>query len=695
MIFKREINWGGRLLSIETGKVANQATGSVTIRYGNTIVLCTVVADDKPSSENDFFPLTVNYIEKAYASGRIPGGFVKREGRPSDHEVLVSRLIDRPIRPLFHPDFRNETQIMCTVLSFDKENDADIISIIGASAALTISGLPFMGPIAAARIGYENGKFILNPKIGHVTDLDLAIAGTRNGVLMVESGANELSDATMLEALKFGHQAFQPVVDMIIDLAEEAAKDSWEVTSASSLEAKAAEEALLKEIVDDFTDDIEAAYDGHTKHERNESKKVVFQKILERYSEREDVTEELLAKKFHDACSLFIRNKLMTKGKRVDNRSPEDIRDISVEVSVLPMAHGSAIFNRGETQALAIATLGTAQDEQLVDSLSGEYRERFLLHYNFPPFCVGEIGRLGSPGRREIGHGKLAWRALGAVIPTKEQFAYSIRVVSEVLSCNGSSSMATVCGASLALMDAGVPLKNAVAGIAMGLIMDSENNGKYVILSDIMAEEDHLGDMDFKVAGTKDGITALQMDLKINGVSFDILEAAMKQAHKGRMHILKEMSKGLSTNRAELSENAPKMVTIAIPKDKIREVIGSGGKVIRDIIDQSGAKIDIDDDGNVTVSGPDSKSINIAMNMIKEICFDPEVGAVYQAKVVKIMDFGAFVRFYGTKEGLLHISTMSDERVEKVTDIMNEGDEVTVKFLGFDGKGRAKLTMRV
>lgn len=690
MICKKEINWGGRLLSIETGKVANQATGAVTIRYGDTIVLCTVVADDKPSTENDFFPLTVNYIEKAYASGRIPGGFVKREGRPSDHEVLVSRLIDRPIRPLFHPDFKNETQIICTVLSFDKKNDTDIISIIGASAALTISGLPFMGPIAAARIGYENNEFILNLEIGHTTDLDLAIAGTRDGVIMVESGANELSDEIMLEALKFGHQAFQPVIDMIIELAEEAAKDRWELPETSVEEDE--EDSLLSEIVSTFAKDIETAYDGHTKHERNEGKKLVFQKILTHFSEREDATEEILAKKFHDACSQFIRNKLITKGKRVDNRSPEDIRDISVEVAVLPMVHGSAIFNRGETQALAIATLGTAQDEQIVDSLAGEYRERFLLHYNFPPFCVGEIGRLGSPGRREIGHGKLAWRAISAVLPSREQFSYSMRVVSEVLSCNGSSSMATVCGASLALMDAGVPLKNAVAGIAMGLIIDGDN---YVILSDIMAEEDHLGDMDFKVAGTKDGITALQMDLKITGVSFDILEAAMKQAHAGRMHILQEMSKGLSTNREQLSENAPKMVAISIPKDKIREVIGSGGKVIREIIELSGAKIDIDDDGNVVVSGPDSKSIDIALGKINEICFDPEIGAIYKAKVVKIMDFGAFVRFYGTKEGLIHISTMSGSRVEKVTDIMNEGDEVSVKFLGYDGKGRAKLTMRI
>ena len=688
MICKKEINWGGRLLSIETGRFANQATGAVTVRYGDTIVLCTVVADDKPSTENDFFPLTVNYVEKSYAAGRIPGGFVKREGRPSEHEVLVSRLIDRPIRPLFHPDFRNETQVICTVLSFDRENDTDIISIIGASAALTISGLPFMGPVAAARIGYENGEFILNPKIGHETDLNLTIAGTKDGVLMVESGAKELSDETMLEALKFGHNAFQPIVNMIIELAEESAKESWEVQSPE----KIGDEALFNEISDLFTKDIEVAYNGESKQERNEAKKKVFAKILEHYSEKEEITEDILAKKFHDVCSQFIRNKLLVHGKRVDNRKAKDIRKISVDVSVLPSVHGSAVFNRGETQALAIATLGTTQDEQLVDSLSGEFKERFLLHYNFPPFCVGEVGRLGSPGRREIGHGRLAWRAINAVLPSREEFPYSMRVVSEVLSCNGSSSMATVCGASLALMDAGVPIKNAVAGIAMGLIIDGDN---YVILSDIMAEEDHLGDMDFKVAGTKDGITALQMDLKVNGVSFDIMEAAMKQAREGRMHILKEMSKGLSEARPELNENAPKLVSLIIPKDKIREVIGSGGKVIRDIIERSGAKIDIDDDGNVNVAAPDSKSIDVAVGMIKEIAFDPEEGAIYKATVVKIMDFGAFVRFYGTREGLVHVSTMSDERVENVTDIVNEGDEVNVKFLGYDNKGRAKLTMKI
>ncbi|MBR1735075.1 MAG: polyribonucleotide nucleotidyltransferase [Alphaproteobacteria bacterium] len=688
MVFKEEISWGGRVLSIETGKFANQATGSAMVRYGDSIVLCTVVADDKPSAENDFFPLTVNYIEKYYAAGRIPGGFVKREGRPSEREVLISRLIDRPIRPLFHQLFKNETQIICTVLSFDNENDTDIISIIGASAALAISGVPFFGPIAAAKIGYENGEFILNPKIGHETRLNLTIAGTKDGVMMVESGAKELSETEMLSALKFGHQSFQPVIDIINKLTEKAGKAKWPIPDID----ENAEDPLLNEISDNFMNDIESAYNGETKHERNVALKAVFANIVSHFAEREEVTEEILSAKFHDICSIFVRNKLLKYGKRIDNRTCADIRPINVEVSVLPKVHGSAVFNRGETQALAIATLGTSQDEQIVDALGGEYKERFLLHYNFPPFSVGEIGRLGSPGRREIGHGKLAWKAIDAVLPSKEEFPYAIRIVSEVLSCNGSSSMATVCGSSLALMDAGVPIKNAVAGIAMGLIIDGEN---YVILSDIMGEEDHLGDMDFKVAGTKDGITALQMDLKVNGVSFDIMEKAMKQAQEGRMHILAKMSEGLTESRKELSENAPKLTSISIPKDKIRDVIGTGGKVIREIIEKSNTKIDIDDDGNVTVAAQNSNSLKIALDMIKEIAFDPEEGAVYNATVVKIMDFGAFVRFYGTREGLVHVSTMSEERVEKVTDIVNEGDEIKVKFLGYDNKGRAKLTMKI
>jgi polyribonucleotide nucleotidyltransferase len=692
MVIKKEITWGGRSFSIETGRFALQATGSVVVRYGDTVVLCTVVADDKASEEIDFFPLTVNYIEKSYAAGKIPGGFVKREGRPSEKETLVSRLIDRPIRPLFHPSFKNETQVICTVLSYDGQNDADIISIIGASAALAISGLPFMGPIAAAKVGYENDEFILNPVIGHETVLDLIIAGTKDGVLMIESGSKEISEKDMLKAIKFGHESFQPIIDMINEIAKECGKTPWEVSE----EEGSANSSLAKEIYDNFAQGIKEAYDGECKHDRNVALNDVFKKVLLHFSERivsEEITEKALSKAFHDSCSIFVRNKLMTEDSRIDDRSPTDIRKISIDVSVLPKVHGSAVFQRGETQALAVATLGTSHDEQLIDALAGEYKQHFLLHYNFPPFSVGEIGRLGTPGRREIGHGKLAWRAISGVLPSKDEFPYSIRVVSEVLSCNGSSSMATVCGASLALMDAGVPLKNAVAGIAMGLVID-DNSDKLVILSDIMGEEDHLGDMDFKVAGTKEGITALQMDIKVTGISFKVLENALKQAKTGRMHILKEMSKVLGESRSELNENAPKMITIQIPKDKIREVIGSGGKVIREIIDQTGAKIDIDDDGNVTVAAQNTESLDNALNMIKGIALDPIVGTVYSAKVVKIMDFGAFVNYFGTKEGLLHVSEMSDKRVENVTDVVNEGDIVKVKFLGCDNRGRARLTMK-
>lgn len=688
MVTKKEIAWGNGVLSVETGRWANQADGSVVVRYGDTTVLCTVVAAKKANSEVDFFPLTVNYIEKAYAAGKIPGGFIKREGRPSEHETLVSRLIDRPIRPLFHKNFKNETQVICTVLSFDSENDPDILSIIGASAALTISGIPFLGPIAAARIGYEDGEFILNPKIGHNSNLNLIIAGSSEGVLMVESGSNQLTEKEMLAALKFGHESYQPIIEMITELAEEVAKDPWEVEEESN------SDAVIEEITANFLSDIEDAYAQGSKHERLEAMAKVREAAVAHFADREEeLPENFIEEMFKEVCSRFMRDKLLSTGKRIDDRSSVDIRPISTEISVLPRVHGSAVFNRGETQALAVTTLGTSQDEQLVDGLAGEYTERFLLHYNFPPFSVGEISRLGSPGRREIGHGKLAWRAVSQVLPTKEEFPYAVRVVSEVLSCNGSSSMATICGASLSLMDAGVPLKSAVAGIAMGLVIDSDGN--YIILSDIMAEEDHLGDMDFKVAGTENGITALQMDIKVTSVTFDILEKALKQAREGRLYILGEMSKGISEPRQELNENAPRLVTFAIAKDKIREVIGSGGKVIREIIDSTGAKIDIDDDGNVTVASACGTSLEKAVNMIKEIAYDPEPGTVYSAKVVKIMEFGAFVNFYGTREGLVHVSEISEERVEDVSDVLSEGDEVKVLFKGYDSKGRARLTMRI
>ncbi|MDR2268188.1 MAG: polyribonucleotide nucleotidyltransferase [Holosporaceae bacterium] len=688
MVFRKEIVWGGRVLSLETGRVAYQASGAVMVRYADTTVLCTVVASEKQSVEQGFFPLTVNYIEKAYSAGKIPGGFVKREGRPSERETLVSRLIDRPIRPLFHQNFKNETQVICTVLSFDGKNDPDIVSIIGASAALTISGVPFLGPIAASRIGFKNEEFVLNPVIGSDSHLDLVMAGTRDGVLMVESEAHELSEKDMLRALKFGYESFQPVIDMILTLAEEAANDPWEVEPDSSNDSNDDE----KEIMENFLEEIKTAYGKKTKHDRNAALSKVFESIVARFSDREIFDEKSLSEAFSRTCSTYIRDTLFSTGKRIDGRSATDIREISIDVPMLPMVHGSAMFTRGETQALAITTLGTSQDEQIVDALAGEYKERFLLHYNFPPFSVGEIGRLVGPGRREIGHGRLAWRAISGVLPSKEVFPYSIRVVSEVLSCNGSSSMASVCGASLALMDAGVPLKNPVAGIAMGLVMEDD---KYIVLSDIMGEEDHLGDMDFKVAGTRDGITALQMDIKVSSISFEILKKALEQAKDGRLQILGEMDKVLAEARTELNKTAPKMSNILIPKEKIREVIGSGGKVIKEIIERSGAKIDIDDDGNVSVYAQNTDDMNCALDMIKEIAFDPVYGTIYRGKVVKIMEFGAFVNFFGTKDGLVHISEMSDKRVEKVTDIVNETDEVDVLFLGYDNKGRAKLTMKI
>lgn len=686
MIVKREINWAGRVLSIETGYLANQATGSVTVRYGDTVVLCTAVSNKKPNTETSFFPLTVNYIEKAYAVGKIPGGFIKREGRPSEKETLISRLIDRPIRPLFHKDFQNETQVICTVLSFDGKNDADIISIIGASAALTISGIPFLGPIAASKIGYKDGNFILNPEIGTDTDLDLVIAGSIDGVLMVESGAQEFSEHEMLNALKYGHASFIPVIDMIIDLAEEAANSPWSIaTNKNESEIS----TVCDKIKDKYIEDIRAAYKGHSKHDRNNSLSDVKQNVISQFIENHD--ESIIVKAFDDVCYYFVREQILSTKKRIDGRETKEIRPIKTDVSTLPKVHGSALFMRGETQALVVTTIGTSQDEQFVDGLSGEYKERFMLHYNFPPFSVGEVGRLGTPGRREVGHGKLAQRALIPVLPSKEECPYSIRIVSEILSCNGSSSMATVCGASMSMMDAGVKLKTAVAGIAMGLIIEED---KYEILSDIMGEEDHLGDMDFKVAGTINGITALQMDIKVTSVTFEIMEKALHQAKEGRMHILKEMSKTLEHSREELSENAPKISFFNIPKDKIREVIGSGGKVIREIIETTGAKIDIDDDGNVTVAAADSASLDSAICMIQSIALDPVDGTIYSGKVVKIMDFGAFINFYGARDGLVHVSEIMDKRVENVSDVLNEGDIVRVKFLGYDNKGRAKLTMK-
>lgn len=683
MICKKEMLWGNYSLSLETGKIANQADGSVVARYGDTVVLCTVVSERKALEEASFFPLTVNYIEKFYAAGKIPGGFIKREGRPSERETLISRLIDRSIRPLFPDNFKNEIQIVCTLLSNDLCCDPSIPALIGASAALCISGVPFNGPVACAHVGYSNKEFVLNSN--EKTDLDLIVAGTQSGILMVESEAQQLSESIMLDSLEYAHLNYQPVIQLINDLAECAGKPRWAVPAIEQ-----PGELITYLSSPEFIEAITQAYSNKLKLERYAEIQSVLDNVFDKFADSE-FSKSLITSMFHDACSKFVRNNIMDNNMRIDGRKNVDIRPISTEVAVLPKVHGSAIFNRGETQALVVATLGTAQDEQIIDALNGEYKERFLLHYNFPPFSVGEVGKLGSPGRREIGHGKLAWRALNPVLPSREDFGYSIRVVSEITSCNGSSSMATVCGTSLSLMDAGVPLKNAVAGIAMGMILD--DNGKYVILSDIMGDEDHLGDMDFKVAGTEHGITALQMDIKVSSVSFAVIKDALGQAKEGRMEILKKMSEGISGHRSEVNENAPKMVNITIPKDKIRDVIGSGGKVIREIIEKTSAKIDINDDGIISIAAPNQSNIDEAVTIIKSIAYEPEVGQIYSGIVVKVLDFGAFVRFHGVREGLVHISELANRRVEKVQDIVSEGDKVKVKFLGLD-RGKYRLSIK-
>ncbi|MBB6254934.1 polyribonucleotide nucleotidyltransferase [Nitrospirillum iridis] len=688
-VFRKEMEWGGRKLVLETGKVARQADGAVIATYGDTVVLCTAVGAKSAKPGVDFFPLTVNYQEKAFAAGKIPGGFFKREGRPTEKEVLTSRLIDRPIRPLFVDGFRNEVQVVCTVLSHDLENDPDIVAMIGASAALTLSGLPFLGPIGGARVGYKDGEFILNPTLEQVetTDLDLVVAGTQEGVLMVESEAKELSEEIMLTAVMFGHTAFQPVINLIIDLAEQAAKDPWD------LPAPAYDKAALKSALNDLVGaDIRAAYTKTVKQERYEAVGAAKKKAIEAFTADGAYATEAVATTFKDLEADVLRGSVLSTGKRIDGRSTSDIRPIVAEVGVLPRAHGSSLFTRGETQALVVATLGTAQDEQIVDALEGEYRENFMLHYNFPPYSVGEAGRMGSPGRREIGHGKLAWRAVHPLLPAKEQFPYTLRLVSEITESNGSSSMATVCGTSLALMDAGVPLPRPVAGIAMGLI--KEDTG-VAVLSDILGDEDHLGDMDFKVAGTEAGVTALQMDIKITSITEEIMKVALGQAKDGRLHILGEMAKAIGGARDAVNQNAPRITVINIPKEKIRDVIGSGGKVIREIVEQTGAKIDIEDDGTVKVAAVDSKASDAAIKWIKGIVAEPELGEIYVGKVVKVMDFGAFVNFLGARDGLVHISELSPQRVAKVTDVVNQGDEVKVKVLGFDDRGKVKLSMKV
>ena len=683
-IFRKEIDWGGKTLTLETGKVARQADGAVMASMGETTVLCTAVAAKSAKPGQDFFPLTVNYQEKTFAAGKIPGGFFKREGRPSENETLVSRLIDRPIRPLFPKSFKCETQVICTVLSHDMENNPDIVALVGASAALTISGVPFFGPIGAARIAYIDGDYVLNPTLAEMENsaLDLVVAGTKEGVLMVESEASELSEEVMLGAVKFGHEQMQTAIEAIIDLAETAAKEPRDIPE------EAEEAASLRKTLSKLNKKMSGAYEIADKTERQSAVGVVKDEAAELAGEEADSV--LVGSVMKEMEADIVRSSILKTGQRIDGRDTKTVRPIVSEVGFLPRTHGSALFTRGETQALVVATLGTGQDEQIIDALAGEYRSRFMLHYNFPPFSVGEAGRVGSPGRREVGHGKLAWRAINPLLPSKDEFPYTIRIVSDITESNGSSSMATVCGTSLAMMDAGVPLARPVAGIAMGLIKEGD---EFAVLSDILGDEDHLGDMDFKVAGTEAGITSLQMDIKITSITHEIMDIALAQARDGRLHILGEMAKALTSARDVLAETAPKITTIKIPVDKIREVIGPGGKMIREIVEQTGAKIDIEDDGSVSVAAVTQSSSDAALARIRDIIAEPELGVIYTGKVVKTVDFGAFVNFLGARDGLVHISEMKNERVAKTTDVCSEGDMVKVKVIGFDGN-KVKLSMK-
>jgi polyribonucleotide nucleotidyltransferase len=686
-----ELDWGGRKLTLEAGRMARQADGAVLATYGGTTVLATAVAAKSPREGVDFLPLTVDYQEKYYAAGRIPGGYFKREGRPTEKETLVSRLIDRPIRPLFADGWRCETQVIVTTLSHDLENDPDILALVASSAALTLSGAPFMGPIGAARVGFINNEYVLNPQLDEMTEshLDLVVAGTSDAVLMVESEAKELSEDIMLGAVMFGHRHFQPVIEAIIKLAEKAAKEPRDLVVPDN-------EHLEKEILGLVEKDLRAAYSIAAKQQRQNAVAAAKERVMEHYFpggvDNPDYNKQRIAGVFKELEAKIVRWNVLDTKKRIDGRDLATVRQIVAEVGVLPRTHGSALFTRGETQALVVATLGTAEDEQWIDALQGSYKESFLLHYNFPPFSVGETGRMGGTKRREIGHGKLAWRAIHPLLPTALEFPYTIRLVSEITESNGSSSMATVCGSSLALMDAGVPLKRPTAGIAMGLILEGD---RYAVLSDILGDEDHLGDMDFKVAGTEHGITSLQMDIKIAGITEEIMKVALAQAKDGRMHILGEMGKALTAARAELGEYAPRIEMFKIPTDKIREVIGTGGKVIREIVEKTGAKINIEDDGSVKVASADADSIKAAINWIKSIASDPEPGHIYDGTVVKVMDFGAFVNFFGAKDGLVHISQLAPHRVNKVTDVVKEGDKVKVKLLGMDERGKVRLSMKV
>ncbi len=690
-IHRVELDWGGRKLVLETGKIARQADGAVVATYGESKVLATVVAAKEPREGVDFLPLTVDYQEKFYAAGRIPGGYFKREGRPTEKETLVSRLIDRPVRPLFAEGWRNETQVIVTTLSHDLENDPDVLAMIAASAALTLSGAPFMGPLGAARVGFVNNEYVLNPLLDEMTEsqLDLVVAGTQDAVLMVESEAKELTEEVMLGAVMFGHRHFQPVIDAIIRLAEKAAKEPRELQVVDT-------SALEKDMLTLIEHDLRAAYAIANKAERHQAVDAAKAKVVAHFCpegvEKPPYPAQQVANVFKKIEAKIVRWNILDTGRRIDGRDVKSVRPIACEVGVLPRAHGSALFTRGETQALVVATLGTGEDEQWIDALQGTYKETFLLHYNFPPFSVGETGRMGGPRRREIGHGKLAWRAIHPILPPHHEFPYTLRVVSEITESNGSSSMATVCGTSLALMDAGVPVKRPTGGIAMGLILEDK---RHAVLSDILGDEDHLGDMDFKVAGTERGVTSLQMDIKIAGITEEIMRISLSQAREGRMHILGEMAKAIAQHRAQLGEHAPRIEVFNIPVDKIREVIGSGGKVIREIVEKTGAKIDISDDGTVKVASANGDAMKAAINWIKSIASEPEVGHIYEGTVVKVMDFGAFVNFFGAKDGLVHISQLAPRRVQKVTDVVKEGDKVKVKLLGFDERGKVRLSMKV
>ncbi len=687
---KVEMEWGGRTLTLESGKIARQADGAVLATYGETTVLATVVADRQPKLGLDFFPLTVNYQEKTYAAGKIPGGFFKREGRPGEKETLVCRLIDRPIRPLFAKGFKNETQIIATVMSHDLENDPDIVAMIAVSAALTISGIPFLGPIGGARVGYIDGQYVLNPMLDTMSEsaLDLIVAGTADAVLMVESEAKELPEEVMLGAVMFGHSGFQPVIGAIIKLAEKCAKEPRDVEVEDTSDLAAKVDAIVRA-------GLGEAYQIADKKERQEKIATCKDAAIAELVDPEDETAPTAS----DVGGVFkatekdiVRGSILDTGKRIDGRDLKTVRPIVSEVGILPRTHGSALFTRGETQAIVVVTLGTGEDEQFIDALEGTYKEHFLLHYNFPPYSVGETGRVGFTSRREVGHGKLAWRALRAVLPGREEFPYTVRIVSEITESNGSSSMATVCGSSLAMMDAGIPIKKPVAGIAMGLIKEAD---RYAVLSDILGDEDHLGDMDFKVAGTADGITSLQMDIKITGITEEIMQVALDQAKDGRLHILGEMAKALGEARDEIGEHAPRIEVLNIPVDKIREVIGTGGKIIREIVEKTGAKINIEDDGTIKIASADAESINAAIKWIRGITDDPEVGHIYRGTVVKVVDFGAFVNFFGSKDGLVHISQLNQGRPEKVTDVVKEGEQVYVKLVGFDDRGKVRLSMKV